>query len=1049
MQNENIKKFLKSRLTEKGYQLSEKLDTGLLFTHKRQPICLMIDIDICDMVHYPYISYTSKQNALMYKYEKLFRFSVRNVEDVEVLMLELSVYTEQEPDYEKLKKYGANRQEQAIDPTLPEATFEELFSQAYGESSLYALEREAEYFDYEGKRRFIDYVLKTTYGAIAIELNGETFHHPAVIKDKKYASQLFKQNSLVADGYKVYRWSQRGMSDHEKFILQIKDYFGNGDDFNKTPHFKLLRSLTTFTLAEHQKDALDYIEALRRSGRNTFVIVMPTATGKTEIFIHDYYLQWEKNNSIKALVMVPRRQLKIQTIERFKSRYPKINVGEKFLEHEIQKQNVCVQTYAYVHRHYQEISAETFQYIVVDEAHHAQANGLKTTLEYFNPQNLLGFTATDQRLDRKNLEEIFGQYETRLTLKDAIKQGLVPNISVYRLKTNIDLSEVRFNGKDYVKSDLQKTIQIPSRDEMIARLLKDAFSSPLLEGQALKQGIIFCVDIQHTKRMAKILNQYGLNACSVSGKERNLSDAAMEDYKQHKVQFLCACDLLNEGWDSPQTSILVMARPTLSKVVYVQQLGRGTRHYKDKERLYVIDVVDSYGAMLQPWSVHGLLGITEYRPFADILNQNSKDNTQELEILSGLYENEIKLEPLDIFTLNEQYSDMLSEEQLARELFVSTGTVKQWIKKGEINPDAQLPFGTRQLYFFSEKNLNTIRSQKGLKEHTRNSRKADFVEFLDKRDYTFSYKIVFLCLMFKLANDRGEVDLTQLVNSYIEFYQYLIKNFNKADKSKSPLNNIDYLKSTKDIQRNILQNPFEKFERKRFMYHCKDLNYISFDPYLWEQITQDDLSKIQKQMLTDLENYYNKLDININEKLKEQLTFIEQTEINNNILIADEYFTDFPEESEKYTSYLPFYSLEIAAGGFADSDIQPQPESWVNIEKFGVLKSFSQEYFISQVKGHSMEPLIPDGSYCIFKYGVSGSRTGRIVLAQKIGYEDPDTHASFTIKRYESVKTYNDSEQWTHTQILLKPENPKYPVLEIDPDSAGDFSIIAEFVQVL
>lgn len=124
-----------------------------------------------------------------------------------------------------------------------------------------------------------------------------------------------------------------------------------------------------------------------------------------------------------------------------------------------------------------------------------------------------------------------------------------------------------------------------------------------------------------------------------------------------------------------------MARPTMSKVLYTQQLGRGTRHHKNKERLYVIDVVDSYGALLQPWSVHSLLGVSDYQPFADVLNPKATKLNYELEVLSGLFEHEMRLIPLNLFTMEEQYSDMLNEEQLARELFVSTGTVRSWLKK--------------------------------------------------------------------------------------------------------------------------------------------------------------------------------------------------------------------------------------------------------------------------------------------------------------------------------------------------------------------------------
>jgi phage repressor protein C with HTH and peptisase S24 domain len=94
-----------------------------------------------------------------------------------------------------------------------------------------------------------------------------------------------------------------------------------------------------------------------------------------------------------------------------------------------------------------------------------------------------------------------------------------------------------------------------------------------------------------------------------------------------------------------------------------------------------------------------------------------------------------------------------------------------------------------------------------------------------------------------------------------------------------------------------------------------------------------------------------------------------------------------------------------------------------------------------------MEPLIPNGSYCLFKYGVAGSRNGRVVLVQKSGYEDPETQASFTIKRYYSQKSTSsefdqNENEWQHEKIELRPDSKDYPILTIKPDEAEDFTVI-------
>ena len=128
------------------------------------------------------------------------------------------------------------------------------------------------------------------------------------------------------------------------------------------------------------------------------------------------------------------------------------------------------------------------------EAHHAVAPVLKRVIQYFDTDFTIGLTATDQRPDRKKLETVFGTYSTSLSLKEAMEKGIVAKANVYRIETNIDLSKVRFNGKDYVNADLEKKIRVTSRNELIVDVLKEYFT----EGEAGKrQGIVFCVNVSH------------------------------------------------------------------------------------------------------------------------------------------------------------------------------------------------------------------------------------------------------------------------------------------------------------------------------------------------------------------------------------------------------------------------------------------------------------------------------------------------------------------------------------------------------------------------
>ncbi len=669
-------------LNSLGFFHKETIETGYVF-ERDDGICVIIDEGICELKNYHYVDYTSLQNDLIHSYNKVFRFLHSPDQQEKDLIEEIRFFLGEE-DLESVKLFGHNREEQSIDPTRPEAVFEECFIRAFGESSREALYREFPYFDREGKRRFVDYALFARHGKFAIELNGEAFHHPSVIGPKRYRSQLFKQNSLTADGFKVFRWSLRGMADHERFVQELRIYLGNPKAFLPHSSIKIDRQLATIDLHDHQVDVLRYLAKERQNGRRNFLVVLPTGTGKTEIFIKDIEQNLTLKPNMKALILVPTRKLRDQTILRFKLRLPKYRnfVGAESRSGKFEP-SIIVQTYTYFQRHYYEYESNYFDYIVVDEAHHSAAIGLRRVLEHFAPEHLLGVTATPERFDKQKLEEIFGEYECSLSLKDAIIKGLVAPVRCYRIKSNVDLSEVRFNGKEYVKSDLQRTLRVPSRDQLIADILKKYFGGRFAD----KQGVVFCVDIAHAKRMASCLNKAGISALAVDGKDRRKADLAQSKYMDGKVRFLCACDLLTEGWDAPRTQILVMARPTFSKVLYTQQLGRGLRLYPRKEALYVLDVVDNYGARLVPMSLHALLGVQNYCPFANLIEPEGGGEKDEIVVLDGLYEGIRRIEPIDIMTFDSLYGDFLNEEQLARELFVSTGTVKSWLKKGIITAD--------------------------------------------------------------------------------------------------------------------------------------------------------------------------------------------------------------------------------------------------------------------------------------------------------------------------------------------------------------------------
>lgn len=724
---------------------------------------VIIDEDICEHKSndpvFSYMLITDKQNNYMHQFKRVFRFLGYSHLEVDKYLSRKEIvlptsYT---------RSVGDRSEQSDVSPL--ELHFEKSFSNAYGMNALKYISREYGICDENGKNYFLDYFVRTKDEKYAVEENGVTYHHPQIIGEEKYKNQLTKQNTCASWGIKLFRFSTEDCAFENRIEDDIKQYFGNDASNFIDDGLKIDRSVELY---EHQSISLQEIQKRRDAGIKAFLIVLPTAAGKSKI---------------------------------------------------------------------------------VEEAHHAVAPILKRVIQYYNADFTIGLTATDQRPDKKKLETVFGSYSTSLSLKEAMEKGIVAKANVYRIETNIDLSKVRFNGKDYVNADLEKRIRVTSRNELIVDVLEEYFTS----GEAsLRQGVIFCVNVSHANEMARLLNKAGIVAASYTGQTKNPA-SVMDDFKNKKIRFLCTCNMISEGWDYPELGILVMARPTLSKVLYLQQIGRGLRKTDTKKNVIVIDVVDEYGAMIKACNMHTIFANPYYVPFGDITITNYTPG--EMLVVDGIEERIERITEVDINTFEDKYGDYLSQEQLAREYFINTGTVTSWIKKGKIKPSVEYKFGNKSLYLFSPDDVEKYRKELGIKEHNNDTIKQDFFEFLEERDYSLSYKMPFLLAFVKNVDSIGDAKIDDVLNDYIAFYQDRIDRGLQVDRSTCPYNETT-LKDKKSICRNMLTNPFEKFERKRFLYYSKDLSIIAMNHTLYSKMNEKDWNRVKSQMQEDLEHYY-------------------------------------------------------------------------------------------------------------------------------------------------------------------------------------------------
>lgn len=798
---------------------------------------VIIDEDICacsdesDVFSYTLI--TDKQNEYMHRYERVFRFLAEDVAGAEDFIKN----SNERMDMDFIVR--VSNREDGVDASPLELLFEKQFTNVYGMDSLKYLWKEYGIVDNEGRNHFLDYYVKSGDSGIAVEENGVTYHHPQIIGKDRYRRQLHKQNTCTQWGIKLFRFSTEDCQFENRIEDDIRTFFG--DDLQRYEENGLLVDRKV-QLYDHQVATLEDMAQQRADGIKTFLIVFPTASGKSKIVETDMRHFAESKPDFKALILAPNKDIILDWENRISESLT--GLGPQ----------IEIRTFAYMVRNYANISPKTYDYIVIDEAHHAVAPMLKRVIQYFDPEFMVGLTATDERPDKKKLESVFGSYKTGLSLQQAMEEGIVAQANVYRIETNIDLSQIRFNGKDYVNADLEKSIRVTSRNDLIVEVLKDYFC----EGKvAERQGVIFCVNTKHTLEMERLLNASGISAKAYTGQTKQ-ADKVMADFKDKKIRFLCACNMISEGWDYPELGILVMARPTMSKVLYLQQLGRGLRKTAGKDNVFVIDVVDEYGAMARPCSMHSIFQNAIYVPFGNITRRDYAIG--DMVEVAGLHERIERIVEVDVTTFEDKYGDYLSQEQLAREYYVSTGTVTNWIKKGKIQPTVTYPFGNKKIHLFSPEDVERFRVEMDIPIHNDDTIKDDFFDFLEERDYSLSYKMPFLLSFVKHMNSVGDANIEAVLTDYIAFYQDRIKRGLQVDRSTCPYN-VKTLEDRKMIKNNMLTNPFEKFERKRFLYYSKDLGVISMNHALLSRMEAVDFERVKAQMQEDLRYYYREMGI--------------------------------------------------------------------------------------------------------------------------------------------------------------------------------------------
>jgi superfamily II DNA or RNA helicase len=338
-------------------------------------------------------------------------------------------------------------------------------------------------------------------------------------------------------------------------------------------------------LWDHQQKAIEVTIQSLEAGQHRGLWVMPTGTGKTVTFA-----TLANQLQMRTLVVVHRDELIRQTLQTFGACWPCAAVGVVQAErNEWMSHQVVVAMVQSLRTRFEAIPSDYFGLVIIDEAHHSAADSYQGIAGHFKPSFLLGCTATPERLDGKGLADLYGPAPLYVyELKKAIEEGRLVRIKQYAIRSQVDLSSVPRRGDDFAPEALGAAVVDVGRSKTAVEALRQYAGD--------RKTIAFCVNLDHVAQLYETLLLHGFTTARITGimpmDERR---QVLADYAAGRFQVLVNCEICTEGFDERSIGCVLMARPTQSRSLYQQMLGRGLRLCPEAGKIdcLVLDIVDN------------------------------------------------------------------------------------------------------------------------------------------------------------------------------------------------------------------------------------------------------------------------------------------------------------------------------------------------------------------------------------------------------------------------------------------------------------------------
>ena len=390
---------------------------------------------------------------------------------------------------------------------------------------------------------------------------------------------LFEHHSVVIDDDELKRYSKNW---HRSAVSKDLDRYDLQDD-------ETTNNISLFEPRGAQIEALCALENTRAEGAGRALVQAATGVGKT------YLAAFDSKDYERVLFVAHREEILKQAAQSFKNVRNSDDYGFFDGESKCTDRSVIFASVAtlgrseYLNNKY--FASDYFNYIVIDEFHHAVNDQYQRIVNYFKPQFLLGLTATPERMDRRNIYEICDYnvpYE--ISLKEAINKGMLVPFHYYGIFDDTDYSKLHIVRGRYDEKELNETyIGNVHRYELIYKYYYKYGS---------RQALGFCCSKEHAREMAREFSSRGIPSVAVfsdaSGEYTEKRNVAIQKLKNGEIRAIFSVDMFNEGVDITSVDMVMFLRPTESPIVFLQQLGRGLRKCRGKEFLTVLDFIGNY-----------------------------------------------------------------------------------------------------------------------------------------------------------------------------------------------------------------------------------------------------------------------------------------------------------------------------------------------------------------------------------------------------------------------------------------------------------------------